>query len=99
VEVVSVMSGGTALELAVRRPPDLILLDLHLPDVGGDEVLRRLRATEATRDVPVVMLSADATHGQRERLLAAGAQSYLTKPIGVAALLAAVDEILGTEPA
>ena len=70
----------------------MILLDLHLPDLPGDEVLRRLLDEPRTRQIPVVILSADATPGQSERLLAAGARAYLTKPLDVRQFLALVDE-------
>jgi signal transduction histidine kinase/CheY-like chemotaxis protein len=83
--------GSLGLELAAEHRPDLVLLDLHLPDIGGDEVLAKLRADERTRDIPVVILSADATDGTPGPLLEAGAQDYLTKPIGVRRLLEVVD--------
>jgi signal transduction histidine kinase len=83
--------GSLGLELALEHQPDLVLLDLHLPDLGGDEVLARLRAEERTKDIPVVILSADATDRTPGPLLEAGAQAYLTKPIGVRELLEVVD--------
>jgi CheY-like chemotaxis protein len=72
----------------------LILLDLHLPDMGGGEVLRRLQAEPDTRGIPVAVLSADATASQRQRLMDAGAVAYLTKPLDLQALLALLDERL-----
>ena len=83
--------GSLGLELAAEHQPDLILLDLHLPDLDGDEVLARMRADKRTRDIPVVILSADATDRTPGPLLEAGAQAYLTKPIGVRELLEVVD--------
>jgi CheY-like chemotaxis protein len=83
------------VELAREHRPDLVLLDVHLPDIDGDEVLRRLRADEVTAGVPVVIVSADATPGQVGALLASGAARYLTKPVRVAALLRVLDELLG----
>jgi signal transduction histidine kinase/ActR/RegA family two-component response regulator len=83
--------GSLGLELAAEHRPDLVLLDLHLPDIGGGEVLARLRADERTMDIPVVILSADATERTPGPLLAAGAQAYLTKPISVRELLDVVD--------
>jgi signal transduction histidine kinase/ActR/RegA family two-component response regulator len=79
-------SGRAGLERAVRDRPDIILLDLHLPDLHGDQVLSELKAQPATTDIPVVVLSADASHGVIRRLLAAGALGYLTKPIELAEL-------------
>lgn len=88
-------TGGGALEAAVRDKPDLIILDLHLPDMNGDEVLKRLKANAGTEAVPVIILSADATKRQQEELFQAGAAAYLTKPVGVKELLEAVDLNLG----
>jgi CheY-like chemotaxis protein len=99
IRLITSTQGALGIELARRHRPDLILLDLHLPDLAGDKVLRQLRADRATADIPVVMLSADATAGQIDRLLAAGAQHYLTKPIDVAQLLALLDHTLAaTKP-
>jgi signal transduction histidine kinase len=86
--------GRLGLELAAEHRPDLILLDLHLPDIGGEEVLARLRSDDRSREIPVVILSADATDRSRSPLLENGARAYLTKPIGVRNLLGVVDEYL-----
>lgn len=86
--------GATALTLAHEHRPHLILLDLNLPDISGAEVLRRLREQPETESIPVVVISADATPSQIERLLAAGARNYLTKPFSIKVLLAVVDEVL-----
>ncbi len=92
VEVVAAMHGRLGLELAREHHPVLVLLDLHLPDLGGEQVLQRLRDDPATASIPVVIVSADATPGQIQRLLSAGAAGYLTKPIDVRELLRLVDE-------
>jgi CheY-like chemotaxis protein len=81
------MRGREGLELARQDPPDLVLLDLHLPDLSGEEVLRELRADPRTAEVPVVVVSADATTGQADRLRGQGAREYLTKPLDVPRLL------------
>jgi len=86
--------GTLGLELAAEHRPDLILLDLHLPDLDGEQVLERLRSDDRTRDIPVVILSADATDHTSQRLVESGAKTYLTKPIGVRDLLAVVDRYL-----
>jgi PAS domain S-box-containing protein len=91
VELVHVDSVAAALAAVRRGRPDLVLLDLGLPDASGEAVLARLRAEPATADVPVVVVSADATAGQVERLRSAGADGYLTKPVHLASLVAAVD--------
>jgi CheY-like chemotaxis protein len=97
IELVSATSGVAALELSRQRPINLVLLDLHLPDIDGEEVLRRLRADTTTCDIPIVMLSADAVPNQVKRLLNLGAQRYLTKPVSVEALLGLVDEMLAQQ--
>lgn len=94
IRLLAAMQGRRGLELAQEHSPDLILLDLHLPDLTGDLVLAQLRENPKTSSVPVVMISADATPRQAERLLAAGAQAYLTKPLDVKQFLAAVDGAL-----
>ncbi len=94
VQLLSALQGGAGLELARLHCPDLILLDVHLPDMPGDEVLRQLRADPHLGTTPVVAISADATPPQVERLRAAGASDYLTKPIDVARLLELLDRLL-----
>jgi signal transduction histidine kinase/CheY-like chemotaxis protein len=84
--LLSAASGRAGLECAVRDVPDVILLDLHLPDLQGEEVLNELKAEPATAAIPVIVLSADASRGVIRRLLAGGAFAYLTKPIELAEL-------------
>jgi CheY-like chemotaxis protein len=86
--------GEAGVELAQAHRPKLILLDLNLPDIHGSEVLRRLQDEPTTSKVPVVVLSADATPSQIERLLTAGARNYLTKPFDIDPFLAVVDEMV-----
>jgi signal transduction histidine kinase len=84
------MQGRLGLELAREHRPDIVLLDLQLPDLQGHEVLIRLKAEPSTRDTPVVVLSADASPGQVRRLREAGAAAFLTKPIDLQELLEVV---------
>jgi PAS domain S-box-containing protein len=90
-EMVSAMQGQLGLDLARQHRPDLIVLDLHLPDMNGEDVLRRLKSEEATRAIPVVVLSADASTHQAGRLLSQGADEYLTKPLDVAHFVSVLD--------
>ncbi|MGH2375335.1 MAG: response regulator, partial [bacterium] len=98
VRLVPTMQGRLGLGLARQHRPHLILLDLHLPDIPGIEVLRLLREDPETAKIPVVVTSADATPGQIERLLAAGARAYLTKPLEVKKLFELLNEILREQP-
>ncbi|MGQ0549737.1 MAG: ATP-binding protein, partial [Armatimonadota bacterium] len=94
VKLLSAMQGRLGLDLARQHRPDLILLDLHLPDITGDEILRRLRENLETSRIPVVVISADVTHGQSDRLYALGAWAYLPKPLDVKKLGIFLDEML-----
>jgi CheY-like chemotaxis protein len=92
-------TGEAGLELARHRTPRLILLDLDLPDINGAEVLRRLQQDASTAHIPVVVISADATPSRIERLLAAGARDYLTKPFDIKNFLGVVDQIIEEQSA
>jgi PAS domain S-box-containing protein len=94
IDLIPAMQGGLALELARSHRPHLVLLDLHLPDMQGEEVLRQLRNAPDCGNIPVVILSADATPGQVERLLTAGAQAFITKPLEVKPFIAILDNVL-----
>ena len=92
VTVLHAPQGKRGLQMAAALLPKLILLDLNLPDMHGSEVLQRLQQEPATAGIPVVILSANATPSQIERLLTAGAKNYLTKPFNIDPFLAVVDE-------
>jgi PAS domain S-box-containing protein len=94
VRLLTAMQGGLAVELAREQHLDLVILDLHLPDINGEEVIQRLRQDPRTAAVPVLIYSADATERQVDRLLAAGAAAYLTKPARVTEFLGLLDRIL-----
>ena len=94
IHLVAAMQGSMGLDLAREHTPDLILLDLHLPDMAGKEVLARLQQSEITARIPVIVISADATPAQIERLLAAGARAYLTKPLDVEEFLRTTEAAL-----
>ncbi|HWC13551.1 MAG TPA: ATP-binding protein [Actinomycetota bacterium] len=94
VQLVSAATGSSGIKIARELRPDLIVLDVNLPDLDGSEVLAVLRDDFRTSAIPVVMLSADATPRQVERLLSAGARDYLTKPLDVSHFLRLVDATL-----
>ena len=84
--------GAQAVELARQHVPDLVLMDVQLPDVDGVEVLRRIRTDVRTAFLPVVAVTAQAMDGDRERFLRAGFDGYLPKPIDLDRLLQMVEE-------
>src|SRR5207244_2715600 len=93
--VLQAICGENGIALAQIHSPRLILLDLNLPDIHGSEVISRLQKDPVTAHIPVVVISADATASQIERLLVLGAKNYLTKPFDIKPFLAVVDEALG----
>jgi len=96
--LLAAIQGSVGLDLARQHEPDLILLDLDLPDIHGSEVLTRLQQSALTRDIPVVVISADATPNQVERLLTAGVSAYLTKPLDVDQFLRTLNKYLQVRP-
>jgi signal transduction histidine kinase/ActR/RegA family two-component response regulator len=93
IALISAMRPQLGLDLAGEHRPDLILLDLHLPDMPGQEVFRRLRANAKTAGIPVVVLSADARPNLISRMLDDGVRAFLTKPLDVKQLLELIDAV------
>lgn len=99
-EVTEYEAGFLALEGLPKDKPDLVLLDVSLPEMDGTEVLRRLRANEQLRGLPVIALTAHAMAGDREKFLLAGFDDYVTKPIvDETLLLDAIAKLLSKSPA
>ncbi len=94
ISLLSAMQGGVGFALACKHDPDLILLDLHLPDVHGEQVLQWLRQNSTTRETPVVVISADATPHEVARLLDLGANTYITKPIDIKHFVTVIRDVL-----
>lgn len=92
--LITARSGSEGLQLAREHLPDLVLLDLNLPDIHGQQVLQRLRAEPPLAGIPVIVISADAMVTQKERLLEAGAADYLTKPLNIKKFLDVLDRAL-----
>ena len=86
-------TGGQAVALAAEHAPDLVLMDIQLPDVDGVHALRRLRADQRTAAIPVLAVTAQAMYGDRERFLAAGFDGYVSKPLNVRELIGTVRQI------
>ena len=94
-DVDAFFDGRRGLDAIVTNPPDLAIIDVMMPDIDGLEVTRAIRATEATKDLPVVIFSALVRPEDQEAGLAAGADHYVIKPFSLAALGAFVDKLLG----
>ena len=90
----SAIQGGVGLDIARQHEPDLILLDLHLPDMSGQQILNQLKRSAITRNIPVVVISADATPTRIQQLINQGAVAYLTKPLNVVDFLQILDKNL-----
>jgi PAS domain S-box-containing protein len=95
VRLISAMQGSLGVTLARDHAPDLIFLDLNLPDMTGQEMLGRLHADPRTADLPVIVISANVSDGQHARLIESGARDFVPKPFDVERLLRIVDEFCG----
>jgi PAS domain S-box-containing protein len=99
IRLITSLQGSVGVELAQQHRPDLIVLDVHMPDLSGYEVFQRLLGDERTASIPVIMLSADASLEQIQRFTDAGARDYLTKPLDLQNFLAQLDFYLQTNEA
>lgn len=94
-QVVSAIDGASALSLASREAPDVVLMDMSLPVMDGWETTRRLKADAATADIPIIALTAHAMDADRERALAAGCDDFDTKPVDLERLKARIAAVTG----
>jgi CheY-like chemotaxis protein len=94
IRLVHALHGAAGLALVRESQPDLVLLDMHLPDMSGEEVLRQLWEEPSSRRVPVVVVTADATPGLLVRLQGLGASGHVTKPLDVARVLQLIDQFI-----
>lgn len=93
-DVTTAEDGESALKQIDANRPDLLLLDISLPGISGFDVLGQLRATPATRDLPIIMLTAHGREIEREKGMALGADDYITKPFSTRALVEKVKTLL-----
>lgn len=93
-EVIEAREGAAGVELAIKEKPDLIIMDIQLPDIDGLEATKRIRATEADGDIPIIALTSFAMAGDRERALAAGCTGYIEKPINPETFMAEIEKYL-----
>jgi CheY-like chemotaxis protein len=96
-EIVSALDGAAGIAMAAAELPDLILMDLNLPEIDGWEATRCLKADPATRDIPIIALTAHAMAGDREKAIATGCDDFETKPIEFDRLLAKIERVLAAK--
>jgi CheY-like chemotaxis protein len=94
IEVLVAEDGEKGFEAALAERPDLILMDLEMPNVDGWEATRRLKSEPSTRSIPIIALSAHALAGTREKALAAGCDEFDTKPVEFDRLVATINRVL-----
>ncbi|MCD6533719.1 MAG: response regulator [Deltaproteobacteria bacterium] len=92
--VIVAMTGLAGVEMALKEKPDLIILDIQLPDINGIEVLRKIRAKETESPIPVIAMTSYAMIGDEERLMNDGCTGYIEKPIDPTRVLGQIDTIL-----
>ena len=93
-EVIEAKEGAVGVELAIKEKPDLILMDLQLPDIDGLEATKRIRASEANGEIPIIALTSFAMPGDREKALAGGCTGYIEKPINPDTFIAEIQKYL-----
>ena len=96
-EILSAPDGAAGIAVAAAELPDLILMDLNLPEIDGWEAARRLKADPATRDIPIIALTAHAMAGDREKAIATGCDDFETKPVEFDRLLAKIERVLAAK--
>ena len=93
-EAIEARNGTEGVESAIRETPDLLLLDVQLPDIDGLEVVKRIRASEVDGSIPIIALTSYAMPGDREKMLAAGCDGYIAKPIDVKTFIQEIERYL-----
>ena len=93
-EVIEAREGAAGVELAVKEKPDLILMDVQLPDIDGLEATKRIRTSEVDGEIPIIALTSFAMAGDREKALAAGCTGYIEKPINPETFIAEIEKFL-----
>ena len=93
-EVIEAREAAVGVELAGKEKPDLILMDIQLPDIDGLEATKRIRASEAEGKIPIIALTSYAMVGDREKALAAGCTGYIEKPINPETFMAEIEKYL-----
>ena len=93
-EVIEARDGTKGVELALKEQPDLIIMDLQLPDINGLEATKKIRASDIDGEIPIIALTSYAMTGDREKALAAGCTGYIEKPINPEHFMAEIEKYL-----
>ncbi len=91
-------TGLQGVDMAINMRPDFILLDIQLPDIDGYEVLKRVRKSEINGSIPIIAMTSYAMTGDREKMLAAGCNGYIEKPVDTRRVIKQINRILGEGP-
>lgn len=93
-ETISLRSGVSAIETALAQKPDLILMDIQLPEISGIDLIESLKQHNELQHIPIIAITAFAMKGDEEKIIAAGAERYLSKPICVQGLQEAIESLI-----
>jgi CheY-like chemotaxis protein len=93
--VLTAKTGQQGVDAALQKNPDFIILDIQLPDFDGTEVVRQIRESETDRGIPVIAMTSFAMAGDREKLLAAGCNGYIEKPVDPERVLSQIKKVIG----
>ncbi|MDE3060921.1 MAG: response regulator [Pseudomonadota bacterium] len=96
-ETIETKEGGEAVSLTKSEHPDLILMDIQLPEISGLDVMRRLKSDDDIRNIPIIAVTAFAMKDDEEKILSAGCEAYISKPISIVPFLNTVRKFLGEE--
>ena len=93
--VLAATTGGEGVRLALDNKPDLILMDIHLPDIDGVAALKQIRADDAAKAIPILAVSASAMPEERQKILASGFEAYITKPLNMKSFVETIEKFIG----
>lgn len=97
-DIISAWNGEEGVRMAGVNSPDLILMDINLPVMDGWEATRLLKGAEDTKHIPIIAVTAHAMAGDRDKIIRAGCDDYIAKPVDIDALLHKIDNLIGESP-
>lgn len=93
-QTIETKDGAKALDLIIEANPNLVLLDIQLPNVSGIDIIKQIRGNEKTKEIPVIAVTAFAMHDDEERIIDAGCQAYVSKPISIISFVELIQKYL-----